>query len=110
MDDEFILFNADALVPPFKIGYFNPHGWIAYLLDDILFYKTFDVQTDHIYPDNNCNVEIYGNDQFVELESLAPLTILSPGESVNHIEKWEIFDGIDTFPDEVKKLWRKVSL
>ncbi len=34
LGDEFILFEADAL-PPFKIGYFNPHGWLAYYIDGI---------------------------------------------------------------------------
>src|SRR5690349_7083654 len=37
LDDKFVLFKADALLPPFKIGYFNSHGWIAYWLDGILF-------------------------------------------------------------------------
>jgi hypothetical protein len=43
--DEFILFKADALLPPFKLGYFNPHGWLAYYMDGTIFRKTFHVQT-----------------------------------------------------------------
>ena len=26
--DDYVIFKADAL-PPFKMGYFNPHGWLA---------------------------------------------------------------------------------
>lgn len=95
LDDRFVLFKADALLPPFKMGYFNPHGWIAYWLDGVLFRKTFDVHVGLTHPDNNCNAEIYCNDQFVELESLAPLIKMNPGDSVIHVETWELFDSLD---------------
>jgi hypothetical protein len=103
LDDKFVLFKADAMLPPFKIGYFNSHGWIAYWLDGILFRKTCIVNTELPHPDNNCNSEIYGNDKFVELESLGPLIRLSPGASVHHIETWDIFFESNTFPEEVRE-------
>jgi hypothetical protein len=103
LGDEYILFKADAL-PPFKIGYLNTHGWLAYWLDDVLFRKTFDANTEATYPDNNCNAEIYCNDKFVELESLAPLRKLSPGEEATHVETWEVLDGIDSLPVEAQKM------
>ncbi|MBK9207662.1 MAG: hypothetical protein IPL71_04930 [Anaerolineales bacterium] len=102
LGDEFTFFNADAILPPFKMGYFNPHGWMAYWLDGILFRKTFDAHVDSLHPDNNCNSEIYCGDQFVELESLAPLKMLNPGESVDHVETWDLFDGLDSLPGEVQ--------
>ncbi len=80
LDDRFILFKADAILPPFKIGYFNSSGWLAYWVDEILFRKTFDVHAGLPHPDNNCNAEMYCGNQFVELESLAPLGTLNPGE------------------------------
>jgi hypothetical protein len=101
--DNFVLFKADAL-PPFKVGYFNPHGWLAYWLDGVLFRKTFDAHANFPYPDNNCNAEMYCGDQFVELESLAPLGILAPGAKVNHTETWEIFDGLDSLTEEVRQV------
>ena len=101
--DDFILFHADAL-PPFKIGYSNPHGWLAYWLDGVLFRKTFDAQTGVTYPDNNCNAEMYCNDQFVELESLGPLTSLQPGASVTHVETWDVFHGLDSLPMDAQGL------
>jgi hypothetical protein len=104
LDDRFVLFKAEALLPPFKLGYFNQHGWLAYWLDDILFRKTFDVQASLHHPDNNCNVEMYCNDQFVELESLGPLTMLLPGDSVVHTESWEIATSVDTLPEEVQRV------
>jgi hypothetical protein len=104
LGDEFILFKADALLPPFKIGYFTPGGWIAYWLDGILFRKTFGAQKNFSYPDNNCNAEMYCNNQFVELESLGPLTKLDPGESVTHVEKWDILKEIDFLPEDIQGL------
>jgi len=62
LDDEFVLLKADAALPPFKIGYFTRHGWLAYWLDGVLFRKTFDVRAGLPHPDNNCNCEIYCND------------------------------------------------
>jgi hypothetical protein len=38
----------------------------------------------------------------VELECLAPLRKLNPGEEATHVETWEVFDGKDTFPDDVR--------
>jgi hypothetical protein len=103
LDDEFVLLKADAALPPFKIGYFNRHGWLAYWLDGVLFRKTFDVRAGLPHPDNNCNCEIYCNDQFVELESLAPLTMLSAKSTVEHVEVWELSEEIDSLPIEIQK-------
>jgi hypothetical protein len=101
-DDKFILFKADAL-PPFKVGYFNPHSWLAYWLDGVLFRKTFEVHPGLPYPDNNCNAEMYCGEQFVELESLAPLVKLAPGDEINHAETWELFAGSESLPQEVRQ-------
>lgn len=75
--DDYVLFHADAL-PAFKMGYFNPHGWLAYYVNGTLFRKAFAAETSTRYPDNNSNAEIYCNEQFVELESLGALTMLPP--------------------------------
>jgi hypothetical protein len=104
LGDKFTLFKADAILPPFKLGYFNSHGWMAYWVNKVLFRKTFGGNIDSTYPDNNSNAEIYCSDQFIELESLAPLKILYPGASVNHVETWDIFYGLDSLPEEVNEL------
>lgn len=93
--DKFVLLEAKHDFPPLKIGAFNSQGWIAYWIDGVLFQKRFDVFTNLRYPDYGSNAEIYADDDFVELESLAPLTKLAPGESVNHVEVWELFDNLD---------------
>lgn len=101
--DEFSLFHAESSLPPFKMGYFNPHGWLAYYIDGVLFKKTFNASTLAPYPDNNCNAELFCNDEFVELESLGPLTKLEPGASVQHQETWEILDA-NALPQDIQNL------
>ncbi|MCA9875708.1 MAG: hypothetical protein KC441_18685 [Anaerolineales bacterium] len=90
LDDDYILVGPDVDAQAFKIGCFNRHGWLAYFLDDVLFVKRFPVREDQLYPDFGCNAEIYANDKFMELESLGPLTLLQPGQSVSHSETWEV--------------------
>jgi len=103
LGDEYVLFKADAL-PPFKLGYFNPHGWMAYYVDGVLFRKTFDANSKAVYPDNNCNAEMYCNDKFVELESLGVLGKLNPGGEVVHKETWDVYDGISLLPDNIQRM------
>lgn len=104
LDDRFILFKADAILPPFKIGTFNSSGWLAYWVDGVLFRKTFDAHAGLPHPDNNCNAEMYCGDQFVELESLAPLGALNAGDSVKHVEIWDVFDDVDSIPGEIQQV------
>lgn len=87
--DEYTFFKAKS-GSAFKMGYLNTQGWLAYWIDGVLFKKTFDGHANANYPDNNSNAEIYCNEDFVELESLAPFVQLAPGKSVNHIERWEV--------------------
>jgi hypothetical protein len=101
--DEYTFIKANP-APPFKIGTFNTHGWLAYWINGILFKKTVNPQINARYPDNNCNIEIYCNEDFIELESLAPFVQLAPGETVNHIERWEVSTSL---PANLKDLINK---
>lgn len=87
---EVFLFHAQPHPTPFKIGYFNSRGWLAYVHQGVLFRKCFAVHRDRTYPDFGCNAEFYANDRFVELETLGPLVRLEVGQAVSHIEQWEI--------------------
>ncbi len=93
--DDFILLAAHSALPPVKFGYFNPAGWQAYYLEGLLFVKHFDPRPGAPFPDGGCNTESYCNHQFIELESLGPLTRLQPGETILHIETWEVYDHLD---------------
>ncbi len=93
--DDFILIHSVPSPSPFKIGYYNPHRWMAYWLNGILFRKTFDISSGAAYPDGGCNTESFCNDHFTELESLGSLVKLEAGEAANLTETWELFPGLD---------------
>jgi hypothetical protein len=95
LSDAFIRVHARAELPACKIGYLNRAGWIAYGRDGVWFVKRFAPQTDQPHVDFNCNVEVYCNDEFIELETLAPLVRLEPGQSVTHDETWELHGGVE---------------
>lgn len=93
--DDYILINVtESSLPAVKIGYYNPHGWIAYWLDGVLFRKTFDLHPGAPYVDGGCNTECYASAS-VELEALGPLQTLEPGASVTLTETWELFPSLD---------------
>jgi len=93
--DDFILIDASASSLHAKIGYYNPHGWLAYWLDGVLFRKTFYVCENATYPDRGCNTEIFFDRNVIELETLGQLGRLEPGQSFFHTETWEFFDSLD---------------
>jgi hypothetical protein len=109
--NDVVLFQAQPRLPPCKLGYLNTHGWAGYLHEGLLFVKQFQPQPTAIHPDWNCNVEVFGNDRFVELETLAPLTRLEPGQSATHVEGWTFFTGVpsETTCADVQSLIRKMD-
>jgi len=86
-----------------KIGYPNPRGWLAYWLDGTLFIKRAGFDPKAQYFDFGCSSECYCNPQFLELETLGPVTTLKPGEIVSHLETWEAHAKIN-WPSDVNEL------
>jgi hypothetical protein len=97
---------------PLKVGYLNGRGWIAYYRQGVLFCKRFAPQVELLHPDMNCNVEVYCNDRVVELETLAPLGRLEPGQQARHTEDWEWYAGreVSTAPEELRQLLCSLGL
>lgn len=91
LGEEFVAIKAGAPRDGVKVGYFNSTGWMGYLFDDVFFVKRFGVRGDEQYPDFGCNSEAFSNHRVVELQSLGPLTELSPKKSVVHTETWEVY-------------------
>jgi hypothetical protein len=104
--DEAILVEARPEMPLFKVGAYDPQGWIAYWLDGLLFCKSFAAVAGADYPDDGCNAETYCDSDFVELESLGPLARLAPGQSLVHAETWELYESLEQefMPESVVKL------
>jgi hypothetical protein len=106
LHDDFCLVHGRAQLPPCKIGYMNRRGWVGYLHHDVFFVKRFYPQVAQPHPDFGCNAEVYVNNLFLELETIGSLRCLAPGQSVSHIEQWEIFTGVHAAPtlDEIRTL------
>jgi hypothetical protein len=93
---KYICLKADATRPePQKLGILNKQGWAAYFLDRLLFVKCFAYQQDATYPDYGSNTETYTAGSFMEIETLAPMKRLEPGQSAEHVERWYQYDGVD---------------
>ena len=105
--NRYILVCAD-MESPFKIGFPNPRGWLAYWIDGILFVKraSFDGMAE--YYDFGSSSECYCNSQFLELETLAPISKLNPGESALHTETWEFYAGV-AYPEKEDLVQRIVE-
>ena len=78
-----------------KIGTAAGDGWLAYLNDGHAFRKDFAHDPEATYPDLGSDTEVYTDDYVTELESLAPIQTVEPGETVTHVEIWTLEDGIE---------------
>jgi hypothetical protein len=88
---------------PQKLGTYNRHTWGAYLRNGELFVKRCEaLAAPAAYPDLGCTFEIFTNADFLELETLGPLTTLAPGQSVSHTERWSAHRDVQlsTWSDE----------
>lgn len=90
----YIFLRQDINRGPNKLGIAHREGWGGYLLDEFLFVKRFDFNPTSIYPDGGVNFEVFTNESFLEMESLAGLANLEPGASLSHMETWELHRGI----------------
>ena len=95
MGEKYIILEQNpATKSPFKIGISNEDGWAAYFNKDQLFLKYFSHVPGARYPDFGVSYETYTSDTMLEMETLSPLTLLKPDNSVEHVEVWDLFDGV----------------
>jgi len=73
-----------------KVGTSSPEGWIALCREDATFIKSYQWVAGARYPDEDCPVQVYTCERFVEMETLSPLTTFYPGEEVVHREIWTV--------------------
>jgi hypothetical protein len=77
-----------------KIGLFNPNTWVAYVLNGEAFVKQAHADPARTYPDFGCAFETFTNNEFLEIETLSPLTKVLPDQSVEHVETWTLHRGV----------------
>jgi hypothetical protein len=77
-----------------KLGLFNADTWAAYLLGNEAFIKRTTADPSKTYPDFGCSFETFTNAEFLELETLGPMTKVAPGKMVEQVEHWGLFRGV----------------
>jgi hypothetical protein len=82
--------NAEAQ----KIGMFNRDTWAAYVLDGEAFVKRTQADPSKTYTDFGCSFETFTNNEFLEVETLGPLTKVPPGKMVELAEQWALFRDV----------------
>ena len=92
-DDALLLRQEETISQAFKIALYNRAGWGVYVNGDIAFIKRFKTPEGDNYPDGGMNFETYTNKLFLEMETLGPLQTLIPGQSLKHVEQWQITDA-----------------
>ncbi len=102
--NEIVLVRAKMKGGKLKIGFPNPEGWLAYWLNGSLFVKRASYFQGAEYFDRGSSSECYCDPRFLELETLAPITSLLPGGSIEHIEVWDLHEGIEWSDDLVQVL------
>lgn len=80
---------------PQKLGLSNFPGWVAYWQEAGTFVKRFDVVEGATYPDFGSCYETFCCDWMIEMEALSPLEKLAPGNGIELVEQWTVFDGLD---------------
>ena len=79
---------------PEKAGLFNPKTRAGYLLNNELFVKRYDADPSKKYSDMGVSFEIFTNGSFLELETLGPLEMIQPGQTVTHVETWSLHKNV----------------
>jgi hypothetical protein len=91
----FMILDQDVnAAAPLKIGVMDTDNWVAYWNKGHLFLKTFEYKKGGVYPDFGSSVEAYSSDRILELETVAPLKLVQPNESAEHIENWYLFRDV----------------
>jgi hypothetical protein len=70
-------------------------------LNGEIFLKQAKADPAMTYPDFGCSFETFTNNEFLEMETLGPVTKVPPNGSVTHEEQWSLHRGtkLDQFTD-----------
>jgi len=79
---------------PQKLGLYNPHTWVGYLLNGDLFLKQSTPGPAERHTDFGCSFEMFTNADFLEIETLGPMTKVAPNQNMTHVEKWSLHRSV----------------
>jgi hypothetical protein len=98
---KYVMIKQDSRkVDLFKVGLSVPQGWVAYTHTGYLFIKQFKYDPKCSYPDGGVNVEVYIDKSCLEVESLGPLQMVTPGNTATHIEIWKLYKNVGSIKTE----------
>lgn len=87
INNTYIKIEQKNLEKKLKIGVKTTEKWATYINKGQAFIKTFDC-SDELYPDGDCNYEVFTNSYMLEMESLSQIHNIKQGEEKTHIENW----------------------
>jgi hypothetical protein len=107
--DRFIRVRQDPNAKtPQKIGAFDVVGTVGYASRGELFVKRHaPMRGAHV--DFGCNVEIFVNDRFLELETLSPTQRIGPNETAEHVEEWTLLPIASETDEEIAAAFAHVA-
>jgi hypothetical protein len=76
---------------PQKLGSFNSDTWAAYLLNGEVFVKRAKADPAKTYTDFGCSFEMFTNNDFLEIETLGPVTKVPSGHTIEQVEHWGLY-------------------
>ena len=77
-----------------KLGLFNRDTWAAYVLNGEVFVKRATADPAKTYTDFGCSFETFTNNEFLEMETLGPMTKVQPGQTVEQVEHWSLHRNV----------------
>ena len=77
-----------------KVGLFNRDTWAAYLINGEAFVKRATADPSKTYTDFGCSFETFTNNEFLEIETLGPMTKVAPGKTVEQVEHWSLHRNV----------------
>jgi hypothetical protein len=77
-----------------KLGTFNVDTWAAYLLNGEAFVKRAKADPTKTYTDFGCSFETFTNNEFLEIETLGPMTKVQPEQTVEQVEHWGLYRNV----------------
>lgn len=83
-----------ASMKRFKLGLSAEQGWVSYFNMGNLFVLRFAPEKGALYPDRGCSFETYTCEDMTDLEVLAPLRPLAPGETAQYEMSFTIFADV----------------
>lgn len=83
-----ILRQDPAKASPQKLGLHNPKTWGAYFLGNDVFIKEYTPGAVKDHPDFGTSYQTFTNADFLEIETMGPMTKVAGGGTLEHVERW----------------------